>query len=114
MSNSCDGDNQHHYSGYEGDVSYQVSSPSTSMTTPTPCYKIIIQIGNRGNELKTETIWIGGDARDAGPGLQNDDEAKFGIIWIGCSACDIGPKSYQAFLDSDDQPEAEHVENVVV
>lgn len=113
-SNNHDGDGEPHSLGYEDDISDQASEVSTITTTSASCSDPTIEDCNESLESDTGTIWVGCDVRDAGPGVENDDEAEFGIIWIGCSIQDMGFDSYQAFLNSDDQEEAEHIENVGV
>ncbi|KAL4996098.1 hypothetical protein BDV10DRAFT_116972 [Aspergillus recurvatus] len=98
-----------HSSGYEGDISDQVSEASTVAKSDT-VNESSSEI-NETNEPETGTIWIGCDVRDAGPGVQSDEDAEFGTIVIGCSIRDMGFESYQAYLDADDQVTVEHIEN---
>ncbi|KAL5048716.1 hypothetical protein BDW71DRAFT_17189 [Aspergillus fruticulosus] len=97
-------------SRYDGDISGQVSEASTVVNSD-----IVNESSskiNETNEPETGTIWIGCDMRDAGPGVQSDEDAEFGTIVIGCSIRDMGFESYQAYLDADDQATVQHIENV--
>ncbi|KAL4921431.1 hypothetical protein BDW62DRAFT_198001 [Aspergillus aurantiobrunneus] len=115
-SNNHEDDKEPGSSGYEGDISDQVSEVCTiTVSGPPPCCDFTDDESiSESHESKIGTIWIGCDVRDVGPGVENDEEAEFGTIWIGCSLRDMGFDSYQAFLDSDDQAEVEHIENVAV
>ncbi|KAL3433522.1 hypothetical protein BDV09DRAFT_110109 [Aspergillus tetrazonus] len=110
MSSINRGESDPHSSEYEGDISDQVSEASAVANSDT------VDEGSSEtgeiNELETGTIWIGCDVRDAGPGVQSDEDAEFGTIVIGCSIRDMGFESYQAYLNADDQATVEHIENV--
>jgi hypothetical protein len=108
-SNNRDEGDPHSW-GYEGDISEQVPEANAVANSDT------VDEGSsetsETNELETGTIWIGCDVRDAGPGVQSDQDAEFGTIVIGCSIRDMGFESYQAYLNADDQATVEHIENV--
>ncbi|KAL4819656.1 hypothetical protein BDW67DRAFT_134202 [Aspergillus spinulosporus] len=110
MSSNNHGESDPHSSGYEGDISDQFSEVSTVADSDTVDESS--SETSETNELKTGTIWIGCDVRDAGPGVQSDEDAEFGTIVIGCSIRDMGFENYQAYLNADDQATVEHIENV--
>ncbi|KAL4800718.1 hypothetical protein BDV19DRAFT_383736 [Aspergillus venezuelensis] len=101
-------------SGYEADISDEVSASSFIVKTETPTSNSTIGTNNENNEPETGIITIACDARDAGPRVCSDDDAQFGTIWIGCSARDMGFDNYQAFLsyDSENEGETEHIEDI--
>ncbi|KAL4902989.1 hypothetical protein BDW74DRAFT_180280 [Aspergillus multicolor] len=112
MSSSNIEDSDPHSSGYEADISDELSEAST-VTTIEAVNKRSDE-DNEPNQPETGTIWIGCDVRVAGPGVQSDENAEFGTIMIGCSLNDLGFDSYQAYLavDDHDQPTVEHIEVV--
>lgn len=107
-------DNDPHSSGYEGDVSDQVSIANTVVdrsksSKPT---QNASDDNDKNSKPEAGTICIGCDARDAGPGVTNDEDAEFGTIWIGCSIRDMGFSNYQEYLTSDERPTTQHIEDV--
>ncbi|CBF86863.1 predicted protein [Aspergillus nidulans FGSC A4] len=110
MSSINRGESDPHSSGYEGDISDQVSE-TRAVANPDTVDEGSSETSET-NELETGTIWIGCDVRDAGPGVQSDEDAEFGTIVIGCSIRDMGFESYQAYLNADDQATVEHIENI--
>ncbi|KAL4923921.1 uncharacterized protein BDV17DRAFT_295924 [Aspergillus undulatus] len=106
-------DNDPHSSGYEGDVSDQVSDASTLVNSEAASSSnATVGTSNKSDESETGIITIGCDARDAGPGIQSDVDAQFGTIWIGCSVRDVGANNKQAFVSSDSECEVEHIQGI--
>ncbi|KAL5341181.1 hypothetical protein BJX70DRAFT_76777 [Aspergillus crustosus] len=101
-----------HSSGYEGDISDDVSGSSTADTQFLTSRETSVETSDEGHGTEYGTIWIGCDARDAGPGVQNDDEAPFGTIWIGCDVRETVLDARQAVADSDEEPAVEHIEDI--
>ncbi|KAL2830558.1 hypothetical protein BDW59DRAFT_18535 [Aspergillus cavernicola] len=126
MSPSPQDEHDPHFSGYEGDISDQLSeansvTSSTSDTTP--------KDSNNNDESRYGTIIIGCDLRtlrEAGaePELENtsdkasdkasdtdsEDGSEYGTIWIGCNPRELGLDDNHKTEDSDMQ--VEYVEDI--
>ncbi|KAL4863972.1 hypothetical protein BDV12DRAFT_201541 [Aspergillus spectabilis] len=107
-----DENDEPHSSGYEGDISDDVSESSTDDTETLSSRDSATESSNEDDDTEYGTIWIGCDVRDAGPGVENDDDAPFGTIWIGCNVREMDLDAPQALSDSDEEPSLEHVEDI--
>ncbi|KAL4803859.1 hypothetical protein BDV18DRAFT_162872 [Aspergillus unguis] len=117
MSSHISGEESDPQSGYEADVSDEFSDGRTVVDYhKTTSSDSIIDLAktkhSENGNLEAGMICIGCDVQDAGPGVTSDEDALFGMIWIGCSVRDMGFNSYQDYLESDDQPTVEHIEDV--
>ncbi|KAL4943760.1 hypothetical protein BDV06DRAFT_129419 [Aspergillus oleicola] len=108
-------DNDPTSSGYEANISDEVSHASSIVKTKTaPSSNSTIETNNENDKHEIGVITIGCNTRDAGPGVLSDGDAEFGTIWIGYSVRDMGFEGYQALKSprSEGQGQAEHIEDV--
>jgi hypothetical protein len=101
-----------HSSGYDGDISDDISESSTDDIESLSSHDTAFEISNEGDDTEYGTIWIGCNVRDAGPGVENDDDAPFGTIWIGCNVREMGLDTPQAVSNSDGERSVEHIEYI--
>ncbi|KAL4882617.1 hypothetical protein BJY04DRAFT_217111 [Aspergillus karnatakaensis] len=110
--NKHNDENEPHSSGYEGDVT-EGTSRSNAVETESSSYRdSCIDLSNEDDNTEYGTIWIGCDARDAGPGVESDADSPFGTIWIGCNLRELGLEDRETVQNTNDEPTAEHVEDI--